>query len=137
MKQAFIFLAVVNALDAGLTVIGLHYNLIAEANPFMKLLYEIHPLLFAGFKLSFSIFLFLFIYLLQVLAVVIGSKIHCLYGFFCIWDYFSDACLLDSFNFHIKRGTVLCIKNFAIAVISRHSAAVRQNDGFVQSAQMI
>ena len=62
LKQAFLFLAVVNALDAGLTVIGLHYNLIAEANPFMKLLYEIHPLLFVGFKLSFSVFLYLFIY---------------------------------------------------------------------------
>ncbi|TDL82325.1 DUF5658 family protein [Peribacillus frigoritolerans] len=62
MKRAFIFLAVVNALDALLTVIGLQYDLIAEANPFMKLLYEIHPLLFAGFKLSFSIFLLLFIF---------------------------------------------------------------------------
>ncbi|MGM0921198.1 MAG: DUF5658 family protein [Bacillota bacterium] len=77
------FSAVVNALDAGLTVIGLHYNFIAEANPFMKSLYEIHPLLFAGYKLSFSIFLYLFIYLFQVFAVVIGSKIHCLYSFFC------------------------------------------------------
>ncbi|USK32526.1 DUF5658 family protein [Bacillus sp. F19] len=53
MRQAFIFLAVVNALVAGLTVIGLHYNLIAEANPFMESLYEIHPLLFSGFKLFF------------------------------------------------------------------------------------
>ncbi|MGG4490070.1 DUF5658 family protein [Metabacillus idriensis] len=62
MKRVFIYLAVVNALDALLTVIGLKYGLIAEANPFMKLLYEIHPLLFAGFKLTFSILLLLFIY---------------------------------------------------------------------------
>lgn len=62
MKKAFVFLAVVNALDALLTVAGLQLHVINEANPFMKLLYDLHPLIFISFKLSFSLFLYMFIH---------------------------------------------------------------------------
>ncbi|PLR68108.1 MULTISPECIES: DUF5658 family protein [Bacillaceae] len=61
MKYAFILLAVVNVFDAFLTVAGLQLHVISEANPIMKWLYEVHPLIFIGFKLSFSLFLYMFI----------------------------------------------------------------------------
>jgi len=62
LKALFLMLAALNSMDAALTLAGLHYELITEANPVMRILYEMHPAAFTCSKLSFSLFLLLFVF---------------------------------------------------------------------------
>ncbi|WP_456273089.1 DUF5658 family protein [Bacillus sp. AK031] len=62
MKTLLHLLALLNILDALITLIGLKGNHIEEANPLMGSLYTTHPLLFLFTKLSLSAILYLVIY---------------------------------------------------------------------------
>lgn len=57
----FVAILILNVLDTIATFIGLHFQLITEANPFMAFLYETEPTLFILVKLLLSLCLLLFI----------------------------------------------------------------------------
>ncbi|MGE8204411.1 DUF5658 family protein [Heyndrickxia sp. NPDC080065] len=56
MTFAFHLLALLNVFDAFISFIGLRSGWIEEANPLMRYFYNIHPILFLGIKISFSLF---------------------------------------------------------------------------------
>ncbi|WP_421382019.1 DUF5658 family protein [Bacillus salacetis] len=62
MRLALHLLAVLNIIDGIITMLGLEAGFIEEANPLMAVLYKTHPFLFMGIKLSFSAFIYVFIY---------------------------------------------------------------------------
>ncbi|KIL47098.1 hypothetical protein KR50_24200 [Jeotgalibacillus campisalis] len=45
-----------------MTHIGLSYSIIEEANPFMRMVYDMHPFLFLSLKIVLSLSLIVFIY---------------------------------------------------------------------------
>jgi Domain of unknown function (DUF5658) len=61
MVPLFHYLSLLNLLDAFITFYGLEREFIIELNPIMNRLYQFSPVLFILVKLSFSIFLYLFI----------------------------------------------------------------------------
>ncbi|AGX05155.1 DUF5658 family protein [Bacillus infantis] len=63
MRGIYIYLGILNALDALATCLGLNAGLIEEANPVMGGLYEKGPLLFLLVKISFSALLGCFAYM--------------------------------------------------------------------------
>ncbi|MGD7046036.1 DUF5658 family protein [Jeotgalibacillus proteolyticus] len=61
MKAVTYYLSILNLLDGVITHIGLSYSFIEEANPFMRMVYDMHPFLFLTIKLVLSLALILFI----------------------------------------------------------------------------
>ncbi|MBS2969624.1 hypothetical protein J9317_12695 [Metabacillus sp. KIGAM252] len=66
MKTAFIYLAIVNAIDLFITLAGLELGFIKEANPLMKSLYEWTPVAFIGVKLMFSLLMLCMVFLIPL-----------------------------------------------------------------------
>lgn len=66
MKYLFIFLAVLNLLDAFITHIGILGGHITEANPLMYTVYEIHPLLFLFIKAMLSLCLISLYFIVRI-----------------------------------------------------------------------
>lgn len=75
-RTLIIFLCMASLLDAGLTDLGLRLQLIGEANPVMKFLYEHSYLAFYGIKIILPISLFF-------IAAKVGKRvfIHHLFRF--------------------------------------------------------
>ncbi|WP_449536942.1 DUF5658 family protein [Ferdinandcohnia sp. Marseille-Q9671] len=65
MKHIFVFLAILNLLDAFITHFGIHGGHISEANPLMFTVYDINPLLFLSIKLLLSLFLIALIFIIR------------------------------------------------------------------------
>ncbi|MHA7138116.1 DUF5658 family protein [Rossellomorea arthrocnemi] len=65
MRLLLLYIAILNLLDASLTMYGLHFDYITEANPLMNNLYITNPWLFLLLKGGLSLFLFILIYKLK------------------------------------------------------------------------
>ncbi|TMW71126.1 DUF5658 family protein [Alteribacter natronophilus] len=61
VKRLMAAIAVLNLTDALITVTGLHFGLIGEANPLMARLWSASPILFTGVKLLLSTAVVLFL----------------------------------------------------------------------------
>ncbi|MBY0122942.1 DUF5658 family protein [Bacillus sp. S/N-304-OC-R1] len=61
MKKIFIYLAILNLVDAVATFWGLQNSLIGESNRLMDVLYQSNPLYFLYLKAILSCFLFAFL----------------------------------------------------------------------------
>ncbi|MGG1630832.1 DUF5658 family protein [Rossellomorea sp. NRS-1567] len=59
MRLLLLYIAILNLLDAALTMYGLHFDYITEANPLMNHLYLTSPWLFLLLKGGLSLILFL------------------------------------------------------------------------------
>lgn len=57
MKKYFYLLAILNLVDGTCTYWGLIQHAITESNPFMDMIFQIHPLLFLGTKIVLSLLL--------------------------------------------------------------------------------
>ncbi|WP_102261373.1 DUF5658 family protein [Mesobacillus jeotgali] len=66
MTRLFVYLAILNLLDASVTWFGLKHAFISELNPLMQVVYQVNPTLFVLTKAALSVFLLLFIVLKKV-----------------------------------------------------------------------
>ena len=64
MRLLLVYIAILNLLDATLTMYGLHFNYITEGNPLMNYLYLKKPWLFLYLKLQLSVLLLIILYYL-------------------------------------------------------------------------
>jgi hypothetical protein len=92
MRGVYIYLGILNLLDALATCLGLHAGLIEEANPLMGGMYEIGPLLFLLVKVSFSALLCCFAYMKYMPETKL-LKILLLFSSFL----YTSVCLLHLF----------------------------------------
>ncbi|MFI8577800.1 DUF5658 family protein [Rossellomorea aquimaris] len=65
MKLLLFYIAILNLLDASVTMYGLHLDYITEANPLMSNLYFTNPWLFLLLKGGLSAFLLILLYKIQ------------------------------------------------------------------------
>ncbi|WP_341357043.1 DUF5658 family protein [Rossellomorea sp. y25] len=65
MRQLLLYIAIINLLDAFLTLYGLHFDYMTEANPLMNNLYSASPWLFLLLKGGLSLSLFILLYKLH------------------------------------------------------------------------
>lgn len=90
MRLLLLYIAILNLLDASMTMYGLHFEYITEANPLMSNLYFTSPLLFLLLKGGLSVSLLLLIYHLNqnkrssnvLLSVSIFAAVS--YSFTCL-----------------------------------------------------
>ncbi|MGF3105784.1 DUF5658 family protein [Rossellomorea sp. DUT-2] len=66
MRQLLLYIAILNLLDASLTMYGLHFDYITEANPLMNNLYFTSPWLFLLLKCVLSLSLLILLYKLNL-----------------------------------------------------------------------
>ncbi|MGM0843324.1 MAG: DUF5658 family protein [Bacillota bacterium] len=65
MRLLLFYIAILNLIDATLTVYGLHFHYITEANPLMNNFYLTSPWLFLLLKVGLSVSLFMILYKLK------------------------------------------------------------------------
>ncbi|RBP02463.1 DUF5658 family protein [Rossellomorea aquimaris] len=65
MRLLLLYIAILNLLDTSLTMYGLHFDYITEANPLMSNLYFTNPWLFLLLKGGLSVTLFILLYRLK------------------------------------------------------------------------
>jgi hypothetical protein len=65
MRLLLFYIAILNLLDAALTMYGLHFNYITEKNPLMNQLYLTRPWLFLLLKVQLSVLLLVVQYYLN------------------------------------------------------------------------
>ena len=90
MKLLLVYVSILNLLDAFLTMYGLHFDYITEANPLMNHLYFNWPWLFLLLKCGLSLFLILLSYNLNptkrssnvILTVSVIAAVS--YSFVCL-----------------------------------------------------
>ncbi|SFA89699.1 MULTISPECIES: DUF5658 family protein [unclassified Bacillus (in: firmicutes)] len=66
MTKLFIYLALVNLIDGIVTFIGLHLNVITEANHLMAVVYDNSPFLFMLIKIFLSACLLVFVFKIKL-----------------------------------------------------------------------
>ncbi|WP_064093121.1 DUF5658 family protein [Rossellomorea aquimaris] len=90
MRIILFYIAILNLVDVILTMYGLHFAFISEANPLMNSLYHVSPFLFMLVKTGLSVLLFILLFYLKtpkkssriLLSVSLVAAIS--YTFICI-----------------------------------------------------